>query len=82
MRATHFESGINLSLPTESLKIEGESMDATYNLSGGFKPTTKRFADLDGPDFFQTSGSHSIRPAPSRKVRERPLTLGSFGTRT
>src|SRR5579871_6794158 len=31
-----------------------ESMDATYNLSGGFKPTLKRFADLDGPDFFPT----------------------------
>ncbi len=31
-----------------------ESMDATYNLSGGFKPTIKRFADLDGPDFFPT----------------------------
>jgi hypothetical protein len=29
-------------------------MDATYNLSGGFKPTIKRFADLDGPDFFRT----------------------------
>jgi len=29
-------------------------MDATYNLSGGFKPTIKRFADLDGPDFFPT----------------------------
>lgn len=29
-------------------------MDATYNLSGGFKPTNKRFADLDGPDFFPT----------------------------
>lgn len=29
-------------------------MDATYNLNGGFKPTTKRFADLDGPDFFPT----------------------------
>ena len=29
-------------------------MDATYNLSGGFKPTVKRFADLDGPDFFPT----------------------------
>ncbi|WP_299654451.1 hypothetical protein [uncultured Jannaschia sp.] len=26
----------------------------TYNLNGGFKPTTKRFADLDGPDFFPT----------------------------
>ena len=31
-------------------------MDATYNLSGGFKPTLKRFADLDGPDFFPTPG--------------------------
>jgi hypothetical protein len=29
-------------------------MDATYNLNGGFKPTIKRFADLDGPDFFPT----------------------------
>jgi hypothetical protein len=29
-------------------------MDATYNINGGFKPTTKRFADLDGPDFFPT----------------------------
>ena len=29
-------------------------MDATYHLSGGFKPTMKRFADLEGPDFFPT----------------------------
>lgn len=29
-------------------------MDKTYNLNGGFKPTTKRFADLEGPDFFPT----------------------------
>jgi hypothetical protein len=29
-------------------------MDATYHLAGGFKPTLKRFADLDGPDFFPT----------------------------
>lgn len=29
-------------------------MDTTYKLNGGFKPTTKRFADLDGPDFFPT----------------------------
>ncbi len=28
--------------------------DGTYNLNGGFKPTIKRFADLDGPDFFPT----------------------------
>src|SRR5205085_8934423 len=30
------------------------AMDTTYNLNGGFKPTMKRFADLDGPDFFPT----------------------------
>jgi hypothetical protein len=30
-------------------------MDATYNLNGGFKPAAKRFADLDGPDFYPTS---------------------------
>lgn len=29
-------------------------MDATYNLNGGFKPTTKRCADLEGPDFYPT----------------------------
>jgi hypothetical protein len=29
-------------------------MDTTYNLNGGFKPTTKRNADLDGPDFYPT----------------------------
>jgi hypothetical protein len=29
-------------------------MDATYNLNGGFKPTLKRFADVDGPDFYPT----------------------------
>jgi len=29
-------------------------MDSSYNLNGGFKPTLKRFADLDGPDFFPT----------------------------
>jgi hypothetical protein len=29
-------------------------VDATYNLNGGFKPTTKRSADLDGPNFFPT----------------------------
>jgi hypothetical protein len=28
--------------------------DATYVLNGSFKPTMKRFADLDGPDFFPT----------------------------
>ncbi|QCE35824.1 hypothetical protein FAI40_10465 (plasmid) [Acetobacteraceae bacterium] len=28
--------------------------DKTYNLNGSFKPTTKRFADLKGPDFFST----------------------------
>src|ERR1700739_365918 len=29
-------------------------MDTSYNLNGGFKPTTKRRADLDGPDFYPT----------------------------
>ena len=29
-------------------------MDATYHLNGGYKPTTKRNADLGGPDFFPT----------------------------
>ena len=28
--------------------------DPTYQLNGGFKPTLKRRADLDGPDFFPT----------------------------
>jgi len=28
--------------------------DSTYNLNGGFKPTMKRFADLNGPDYFPT----------------------------
>jgi hypothetical protein len=32
----------------------GNKMYATYHLNGGFKPTTKRFADLDGPDFYPT----------------------------
>ena len=29
-------------------------MDQTYSLNGACKPTTKRFADLDGPDFYPT----------------------------
>lgn len=29
-------------------------MDSTYNLNGGFKPTLKRSADLEGADFFPT----------------------------
>jgi hypothetical protein len=29
-------------------------MDETYHLNGAFKPTAKRVADLDGPDFFPT----------------------------
>lgn len=28
--------------------------DMTYHLNGAFKPTMKRFADLNGPDFFPT----------------------------
>ena len=41
MRPTYFEWGISRSLRTKSAKIEAEPMDATYNLSGGFKPTSK-----------------------------------------
>ncbi len=29
-------------------------MDLTYNLNGGYKPTMKRRADLDGPDYYPT----------------------------
>jgi len=29
-------------------------MDVTYNLNGAPKPATRRFADLDGPDFYPT----------------------------
>jgi len=29
-------------------------MDPTYSLTGAYKPTIKRFADLDGPDFYPT----------------------------
>jgi hypothetical protein len=34
--------------------LGGATPDPTYNLNGGFKPTMKRFADLEGPDFFPT----------------------------
>lgn len=33
---------------------EGNGMDATYHITGSPKPTLKRFADLDGPDYFPT----------------------------
>jgi hypothetical protein len=29
-------------------------MDSTYQLTGSYKPTLKRFADLEGPDYFPT----------------------------
>ena len=29
-------------------------MDPTYKLNGGLKPTLKRFADIDGPDYYPT----------------------------
>ena len=29
-------------------------MDSTYNLNGSLKPTLKRFADVNGPDFYPT----------------------------
>src|SRR6478672_4274988 len=34
--------------------VEQPMPDPTCNLNGGFKPTIKRFADLDGPDFYPT----------------------------
>ena len=36
-------------------------MDATYSLNGSYKPTLKRFADLDGP--FLTSNNPFKLPA-------------------
>src|SRR5260370_29670878 len=38
------------------LRHQGSTImpDATYNLTGGFKPTMKRFAELEGPDFCPT----------------------------
>ncbi|MBO6037052.1 MAG: hypothetical protein J6P29_00575 [Acetobacter sp.] len=30
------------------------SIDTTYTLNGGYKPCTKRSADLDGPEFYPT----------------------------
>lgn len=30
------------------------NLDKNYNVNGGFKPTVKRRADLDGPDFYPT----------------------------
>lgn len=44
-------------------------MDATYNLNGGFKPTMKRFADLDGPDFFPTPAWATHALIESEKLR-------------
>src|SRR5277367_2718519 len=32
----------------------GNEMDKTYNLNGSYAPTMKRFADLDGADFYPT----------------------------
>ena len=40
--------------PFTLLSAKNIRMDSTYNLNGGFKPTLKRFADLEGPDFFPT----------------------------
>jgi hypothetical protein len=36
------------------MKISEQHIDPTYRLNGGFKPTLKRTADRDGPDFFPT----------------------------
>ena len=42
--------------------------DATYNLNGGFKPTMKRFADLDGPDFFSDATMGNVRINRQREI--------------
>lgn len=34
--------------------MQRERMDATYHLNGAFKPATRRFADLEGADFYPT----------------------------
>ncbi len=36
--------------------------DATYNLNGGFKPTMKRFADLDGSRLLPDAAVGNLRP--------------------
>jgi len=51
---THPLRFLNQKLPLSSLVEEFNMPDLTYNLNGGFKPTIKRSADLDGPDFFPT----------------------------
>jgi hypothetical protein len=43
--------------------------DATYNLNGGFKPTMKRSADLDGPDFFPTPPWATVALIDNEKFR-------------
>jgi hypothetical protein len=48
--------------------------DVTYNLNGSFKPTTKRFADLSGPDFSQHQGG---RPLPSSTTKRSMVRFGS-----
>lgn len=47
-------------------------MDATYHLSGGFKPTMKRFADLEGPDFFPRQHGNA-RSDRKREIQRRYL---------
>ena len=46
------------SVPATSLfiltQVESRTWISTYNLNGGLKLTLKRFADLDGPDFYPT----------------------------
>ena len=55
------------------LTTEQGSMDPTYNLNGGFKPTMKRFADLDGPDFFPTPAWATHALLENEHVRGRGL---------
>jgi len=50
-------------------------MNHTYHLNGGFKPTLKRTAEMDGPDFFPTP-AWAIICHRSRAVRGQYLETG------
>ncbi|WP_201154943.1 hypothetical protein [Rhodothalassium salexigens] len=49
------ESKFTTRLLTKPLiQLLKHAMDKTYNLNGSFKPALKRYADLEGPDFYPT----------------------------
>ena len=53
----------SFALPSQNLNLiyYPAMADLTYNLNGGFKPTMKRFADLEGADFFPTPRWATLR---------------------